>query len=159
AVAPTGDDLVGIGLVSDIPDEPVVRRIEHVVERHCELDHAQARAQVSAGHRDSADRLLTQLVRELAQVAFRKLAQILRRVDAVEQPILYHRLSRRVPGYGGYVLEPPQSATFRARTGFRRSGFPRQPKCRGLAPQRRAAEIPFEHTLGRRTTPCVARLY
>src|SRR5262249_6882547 len=33
AVAPAGQDLVGIGLVADVPDQLVVRRIEHVVER------------------------------------------------------------------------------------------------------------------------------
>ena len=43
AVAPAGQNLVRIGLVADVPDQPVARRIEDVVERDGQLDHAQAR--------------------------------------------------------------------------------------------------------------------
>ncbi len=40
AVAPPGQDLVRIGLVSDVPDQAVVRRVEHVVQGDRELDDA-----------------------------------------------------------------------------------------------------------------------
>ena len=43
AVAPPGEDLVRIGLVADIPDQPVARRVEDVMQRDGQLDHAQAR--------------------------------------------------------------------------------------------------------------------
>ena len=43
AVAPAGDDLVRIALVADVPDQPVAGRIEHIMERHRQLDHAKAR--------------------------------------------------------------------------------------------------------------------
>ena len=43
AVAPAGQDLVRIGLVADIPDQPVARRVEHSVDRDGQLDHAQRR--------------------------------------------------------------------------------------------------------------------
>jgi hypothetical protein len=33
AVAPAGQDLVRIGLVADVPDQPVVRRVEDMVQR------------------------------------------------------------------------------------------------------------------------------
>ena len=40
AVAPTGQDLVRIGLVTDVPDQLVGRRIEHGMQRHGKFDHA-----------------------------------------------------------------------------------------------------------------------
>ena len=63
AVAPAGQNLVRIGLVPDVPDQPVRRRVEHVVQRHRQFHHAQTRAQMPAGHRHRIDRLLPQLVR------------------------------------------------------------------------------------------------
>ena len=68
AVAPAGEDLVRIGLVADVPDQPVARRVEHPVQGDGQLDHAEAGAQMAAGHRHRVDRLLAQLVDELAQV-------------------------------------------------------------------------------------------
>ena len=38
--APSGQDLVGIGLMADVPHDPVGRRIEHKVQRNGQLDHA-----------------------------------------------------------------------------------------------------------------------
>ena len=35
------ENLVGIGLVTDIPDEAVPRRVEHVVKRDGKLDHTE----------------------------------------------------------------------------------------------------------------------
>ena len=49
AVAPAGEDLVRIGLVADIPDQPVARRLEHRVDRHRQLDHAERGAEMPAG--------------------------------------------------------------------------------------------------------------
>ncbi len=43
AVAPAGQDLVRIGLVADVPDQPVARRVEDVVQRDGQLDDAEAR--------------------------------------------------------------------------------------------------------------------
>ena len=68
AVAPAGDDLVRIGLVADVPDQPVARRVEHIMERDGELDHAEPGAEMAAGHRDRRDRLGAQLVGELAEL-------------------------------------------------------------------------------------------
>ena len=85
AVAPAGEDLVRIGLVADVPDQPVARRVEHVVQRDGQFDDAEAGAEMAAGDRDRVDRLLPQLVGELAQVGRRKLPQVLRQFDLVEQ--------------------------------------------------------------------------
>ena len=34
AIAPAGEDLVGVALVADVPDQPVARRVEHIMQRH-----------------------------------------------------------------------------------------------------------------------------
>ena len=73
AVAPAGDDLVRIGLVADVPDQAVARRVEHPVQRDRQLDDAEAGAEMPAGDRDGVDRLPSQLVGELRQIVFGKL--------------------------------------------------------------------------------------
>ena len=88
AVAPPGQDLVRIGLMADVPDEPVARRVEHLVQRDRQLDDAEPGAEMPAGDRDRIDRLRAQLVGELGQLLFGKPAQILGRLDGVEQRCL-----------------------------------------------------------------------
>ena len=39
-VAAAGQDLVRVGLMADVPDNPVTRRVEHVVQRNGQLDRA-----------------------------------------------------------------------------------------------------------------------
>ena len=85
AVAPPGQDLVRIGLVADVPDELVVRRVEHFVQRDGELDHAKACAKMAAGHRDRVDGLLAKLGRELRQVMVVQGPQILGSAHPVKQ--------------------------------------------------------------------------
>ena len=57
AIASAGENLVRIGLVADVPDDDVAWRLEHMVQRNRQLDHAQARAQVSARLGDRVDGL------------------------------------------------------------------------------------------------------
>ena len=85
AVPPTRQNLVRIALMADIPDQPVVRRVEDVMDRRRQLDHAEPCPEVSARHRDGVDHFRPQLVCKLAQVALRKLAKVARRTDGVEQ--------------------------------------------------------------------------
>ena len=68
AVAPPGEDLVRIGLVADVPDQLVVRRVEDVVQRHRQFDDAEAGAEMAAGLGDGVDRLGAQLVGQLPQL-------------------------------------------------------------------------------------------
>src|SRR5262249_16847100 len=85
AVAPAGQDLVGIGLVADVPDQLVVRRIEHVVESDGKLDHAETCAKMTSRHGDRIDGLLAQFRRKLLQLMAFERAQVLGRLDAVKQ--------------------------------------------------------------------------
>ena len=71
AVAAAGQDLVRIGLMADVPDQAVARRVEHPMQRDGQLDHAEAGAQMPAGDRDGVDGLLPQLVGDLNQILFR----------------------------------------------------------------------------------------
>ena len=57
-----------IALVADVPHQPVVRRVEHVVERGRQFHHAQAGAEMAAGGADGGDHFLAQFVRELAEL-------------------------------------------------------------------------------------------
>ena len=84
-VAAAGQDLVRIGLMADIPDDPVFRRIENVVEHHGEFDHAEPGTEVAARLGDGVDHLRTQLVGKLAQIALTHRAEIRRRVYPVKQ--------------------------------------------------------------------------
>ena len=81
----TGQDLVGIGLMTYVPHQPVVRRIEDMMQRDCELDHAKACAEMASSGRHSVDHHLPHLARELFQLGIGESAQIGRRVDAVKQ--------------------------------------------------------------------------
>ena len=83
AIAPPGQDLVGIGLVADIPDQPVFRRLEHGVDGDRQLDHAKRGAEMAAGHGNRVDGLGAQFVGKLLELRGRQIAQIGRRANAV----------------------------------------------------------------------------
>ena len=57
AAAAAGQNLVRIGLVANIPDQPVGGRVEDVMQRHCQLDHAKPSAEMPAGHGNRIDHL------------------------------------------------------------------------------------------------------
>jgi hypothetical protein len=84
-VAPAGEDLVRVGLVTDVPDQAVVRRVEDVVQRDRELDGAEVGRQVAAGARDRLQHMVAQLARERLQVGARQASQVGRAVDAGQE--------------------------------------------------------------------------
>jgi hypothetical protein len=90
AVAASGEQLVGVALVTDVEDEPVARRVEHVVQRGDELHGAEARGQVAARARDALDDRLTQLAGHLRDLLPGQRAQVCRRCDAVQQTLAAH---------------------------------------------------------------------
>ena len=73
--------------MADVPDQPVARGVEHIMQRDRELDHAQARAEMAAGDRDRVDGFLAQFVGQLGKVFFRKTPQVFRNADLVEQGV------------------------------------------------------------------------
>ena len=62
AVTPSSHDLVRIRLMADIPDQLVLRRIEHIMQGNRQFDDAKARPQVAAGDGNHADGFGAQLV-------------------------------------------------------------------------------------------------
>ena len=84
-IAPTGQDLVWIGLVADVPDQHVLRRLEDVVQRHRQLDDAEPGAEMAAGNRDRVDGLIAKLVGELAEILGVEFAKIARKHHLIEK--------------------------------------------------------------------------
>ena len=66
-----GQQLVRVGLVAGVPDDPVARRLEQAVEGERQLDHAERRAEVAAGRRDRLDDRLADLLGQLGRAAAR----------------------------------------------------------------------------------------
>ncbi len=97
APPPAGQDLVRVGLVPDIPDQPVIGRLEHAVQRHRQLHHPQPRPEMPPRHRDRIDHLRTKLVRQLAKLIRRKRPQIGRLPNAVQKRRAGHGLKRTPP--------------------------------------------------------------
>ena len=93
-VTPAGQDFVRISLVSDVPDQLVIGRVENVVKGHREFDDAEARAEVAAGDGDSVDRFSAQFIGNLLQVPCIDTAQISGTLDGVEDG--WMRLIQRV---------------------------------------------------------------
>src|SRR5690349_17284398 len=85
AIAAARQNFVRIALVADVPDQSVVRRVEHIMQRHGELDHAKACAEMAAGLRHSVDGFLPQFLSELRQLCRIKLPQFRRSADSIEQ--------------------------------------------------------------------------
>jgi hypothetical protein len=82
---------VRIGLVADVPDQSIARRVEQVVERDRELDDTETRAEMASGDRHGIDGFLPELGRKLYEVRLGKRAQVLRRRHAVKQRRLHPR--------------------------------------------------------------------
>ena len=75
-VAAAGQHLVRIGLVPDIPDQPVLWSLEHIVQCNRQLDRAQACGKVASLAADCLDQVATQLFGDLRQVATRQRTQV-----------------------------------------------------------------------------------
>jgi hypothetical protein len=59
---------VRIALVPNVEDQPVVRRVEHLVDGNRQFDHAEPGAQMPAGSRHRVDHLGTQFLGKLRQL-------------------------------------------------------------------------------------------
>ena len=85
AVAPTGEDLVRVGLMTDVPDQAVFRRVEHVVQRQRELHRAKVGTEVAPGSGDAFEEEGAQLVGQRGELRAREAAHVLRRFDRGQQ--------------------------------------------------------------------------
>ena len=71
-LAAAGQHLVRIGLVADVPEDLVARRVEHAVQRDGQLARAEVRAEVAADLPDRVDDVLAHLLRELLELRPRR---------------------------------------------------------------------------------------
>ena len=85
AVAAPGQYLVGIGLVPDVPDQPILRRVENMVQGDRQFDHAQTGPQVPAGDGDGAHRLGAEFIGELLELFRGEATNVRRHVHRVQQ--------------------------------------------------------------------------
>ena len=72
AVEPAGQELVRVGLVAGVPDDPVARRVEQPMEGDRQLDDAERGAEVAAGRGDRLDDRLADLGGQLARAGPRR---------------------------------------------------------------------------------------
>ncbi len=80
-LAAPGQDLVGIGLVPDIPDHAIAGRVVCVVQGDGQLDRAEVGRQVTAGLGDGFEQECAQLAGKLAQPRTVEPSQVGGRVD------------------------------------------------------------------------------
>ncbi len=85
AIPASGENFVRIGLVAHVPDEPVVRRVEKIVDGNRQLDDPQARAEMTARHRNSVDHLVAQLVGDLLKLIRVEFAKVFGGLDGIEE--------------------------------------------------------------------------
>jgi len=62
--------------MTGVEDDRIVRRVEHAVQRQCELHHAQIGAEMPACCRDLMDQEFTDFLCQIAQLRLRKVLQI-----------------------------------------------------------------------------------
>ena len=55
AIETAGKHLVNVALVTDVEDEPVVRRVENAMKRDGQLDHTEIGSEMTAGLREHFD--------------------------------------------------------------------------------------------------------
>src|SRR5262249_23540498 len=70
AIAPAGENLVWIGLMPNIPDQLVVRGVEHVVQGDGEFHHAESSTEMPTSRCDRVDGLGPQFICNPMQVLF-----------------------------------------------------------------------------------------
>ncbi len=76
---------MGVGLVADVEDEGVLRRMENAVQRHHQLHRAQGGAEVSPDAATHGNNFLAQRLAERRELGHVQRAQRLGRVHALKQ--------------------------------------------------------------------------
>ena len=84
-VAPSREHLVRVGLVADVPDQPVIGGVENVMQGDGQLDGAQPGGEMAAARADALDQELAQLVRQLRSASLSAAGAGPPAIDRLEQ--------------------------------------------------------------------------
>ncbi len=84
-VAPAGQDLVRVGLMTDVPEDLVLRGVQQRMQRHRDLAGAEVRAEVPADLTDRVDDVLAHLLRERLQLLVGQAVKVRGAVDVCKQ--------------------------------------------------------------------------
>jgi hypothetical protein len=84
-VAPAREDLVRVGLVADVPQDLVLRRVDQRVDRDRDLARAEVGAEVPADLADRVDQQLPHLLGDRLQLVLAERVQVLGPVDTREK--------------------------------------------------------------------------
>jgi len=79
-VSSPGNQLVGICLMTHIPDDLIFRRIEHIMERNGQFNNAQAGRKVSSGIGYSFNDFLTDFIGQAFKITNRKVFEVCRAI-------------------------------------------------------------------------------
>ena len=80
-----GEDLVRIGLVAHVPEDLVLRRVEHRMQRDRELAGPEVGAEVAANLADGVDDVLPDLLCDLLQLLLGEVVEVLRVLDSLQE--------------------------------------------------------------------------
>ena len=83
-LAATGQDLVAVSLVADVPDQLVMGSIEDVMKGDGKFDDPEGGAKMTSVHGNHVDDIIPQFSGHLIQVLLRELAQILGESDGFQ---------------------------------------------------------------------------
>ena len=86
-ITTAGKNFMGIGLMADIPYQPVVGGIEYVMQRHRQLDDAKTGAQMPARDGNRLNGLIANFVGKLFQIIGGEYPNIRRNFNPVQKPI------------------------------------------------------------------------
>ncbi len=90
-----GQDLVGIGLVSHVPDDPVPGQVQGDVQGHGQLHGAQVAGQMAAGHTDLVHEKTADLLGQLVILIRRNILYVVDLIDAIQD--MFHSPSYLLP--------------------------------------------------------------
>ena len=86
----TGEDFVTISLMSDIPHQPIIRRVEHVMQCNRQFDRSEVRRKMAARRGYRFNNEFAQLLCQWQKLAPIQPAQIGRVLNPIEQRVFVH---------------------------------------------------------------------
>ena len=122
---PAGQEFMGVALVADVKEQPIVSEIEDVVHRDGQFDHAQIRREVSAALPDLVADRPTDLGGQLWETADGDSLEILRGSDSCKQVEVHSMIQCKKGGTGaagGSMHGSPSNPEFEQRHCSRGNG-------------------------------------